>query len=131
MAQKLYARLLAMTLVECVEDITQLLGKEFRKSLDKAIAKNDHKQKLNPIVKALTEFKKKARTRSSRHTQHCRRTQDQDAGTSVIYHQQNRSKNITKPIFRICGIAFTIHHNDDRGNDWHGCRVESRFKAYK
>ena len=57
--KKLYARLLAMTLVECVEDITQLLGKEFRKSLDKAIAKNDHKQKLNPIVKALTEFKKK------------------------------------------------------------------------
>jgi len=57
--KKLYARLLAMTLVECVEDITQLLGKEFRLSLDKAIAKNDYKQKLNPIVKALIEFKKK------------------------------------------------------------------------
>ena len=57
--KKLYARLLAMTLVECVEDITQLLGKEFRQNLDKAITKNDYKQKLNPIVKALTEFKKK------------------------------------------------------------------------
>jgi hypothetical protein len=57
--KKLYARLLAMTLVECVEDITQLFGKEFGQSLDKAIAKNDYKQKLNPIVKALTEFKKK------------------------------------------------------------------------
>jgi len=48
-----------MTLVECVEDTTQLLGKEFRQNLDKAITKNDYKQKLNPIVKALTEFKKK------------------------------------------------------------------------
>jgi hypothetical protein len=57
--KKLYARLLAMTLVECVEDTTQLLGKEFRQNLDKAITKNDYKQKLNPIVKALTEFKKK------------------------------------------------------------------------
>jgi hypothetical protein len=57
--KKLYARLLAMTLVECVEDITQLFGKEFRQSLDKAITKNDYKLKLNPIVKALIEFKKK------------------------------------------------------------------------
>ena len=57
--QKLYARLLAMTLFESVEDITQLLGKEFRKNLDRAITKNDYKQKLNPIVKALNGFKNK------------------------------------------------------------------------
>ena len=57
--KKLYARLLAMTLVESVEDIAQLLGKRFRENLDKAMTSGDYKQKLNPIVKNLTEFKKK------------------------------------------------------------------------
>jgi hypothetical protein len=53
---RLYGRLLAMTLVECVEDIPTVLGKKFRESLRAVIADDSRRQRISAITKGLSEF---------------------------------------------------------------------------
>lgn len=55
----LYARLLAMTMLECVEDLPAVLGKKFRKSLASVVPDDGHRQRLSKITKRLSDFRKR------------------------------------------------------------------------
>ena len=54
----LYGRLLAMTMLECVEDIPQVLGKEFRSALFSIDSDAAKKTQLNNFISQLTNFRK-------------------------------------------------------------------------
>jgi len=53
-----YGRLLAMTMLECVEDIPQVLGKEFRNALFTLDSDAAKKARLNNFVSQLANFRK-------------------------------------------------------------------------
>jgi hypothetical protein len=56
---KLYGRLLAMTMLECVEDIPTVLGREFRDSLAATVADDIHRQRISKFSKSLSDFRKR------------------------------------------------------------------------
>ncbi|MGA2242194.1 MAG: hypothetical protein ABSH11_09160 [Verrucomicrobiota bacterium] len=121
--KKLYARLLAMTLVESVEDIAQLLGKRFRDNLDKATTGGDYKQKLNPIVKNLTEFKIK-HERALREIRNIAAAhRDQDAKHQLATINKVDPKILTNLAFEFVGLLspFTklmTNLMNDMGKQW-------------
>jgi len=55
---RLYGRLLAMTMLECVEDLPAVLGKRFRASVVGIVPNAPHLQRLSDITKRLSEFRK-------------------------------------------------------------------------
>jgi hypothetical protein len=55
---RLYGRLLAMTMLECVEDIPTVLGKRFRESLRTLVSNERQRQRISVITKSLSEFRK-------------------------------------------------------------------------
>ena len=55
---RLYARLLAMTMLECVEDVPQVLGKSFRNALNKLAPQSQHLTALCTVSKTLSDFRK-------------------------------------------------------------------------
>jgi len=54
----LYGRLLAMTMIECVEDIPQVLGKDFRNALSSVDSDAEKKKRLNEFTSRLADFRK-------------------------------------------------------------------------
>jgi hypothetical protein len=56
---RLYGRLLAMTMLECVEDIPAVLGKKFRNSLAVVALDISHQQRVANISKSLSDFCKR------------------------------------------------------------------------
>lgn len=56
---RLYARLLAMTMLECAEDLPTVLGKGFRKSLAAVVPDDRHRQRLSEITSRLSDFRKR------------------------------------------------------------------------
>ena len=85
-ASRLYARLLAMTMLEFVEDVPQVLGKRFRESL-KAVAPADvHSKRVSGITKQLSDFRKKHETllRQIRRISAAHRDHDANLLLSVI-----------------------------------------------
>lgn len=57
--RKLSARILAMTLVECVEDTAQILGKNFRIAADAIFNESEHFQKIDLIRRKIAMFRRK------------------------------------------------------------------------
>lgn len=57
--RKLNARILAMSLAECIEGTSQVLGKQFQNTVSIAFNGNVHLQELQIIRKKLTTFRKK------------------------------------------------------------------------
>ena len=57
--ERLYARLLAMTMLECAEDLPAVLGKKFRESLVAVVPGDPHRQRLSKISKHLSNFRKR------------------------------------------------------------------------
>ena len=55
---RLYGRLLAMTMLECVEDIPAVLGKSFRESLAAVVSAQVHLKRVSEISKNLSDFRK-------------------------------------------------------------------------
>ncbi|MBI5384319.1 MAG: hypothetical protein HZA90_06485 [Verrucomicrobia bacterium] len=55
---RLYARLLAMTMLECVEDIPAVLGKSFRQALTNVVTDRVHLQQISKMTGALSDFRK-------------------------------------------------------------------------
>ena len=66
---RLYARLLAMTMLECAEDLPAVLGKKFRQSLAAVVPDDRHRRRLSEITKRLSDFRK----RHERELRHIRR----------------------------------------------------------
>jgi len=58
-ARLLFSRQLALTLIEAAEDVPQVLGKNFRLSLNSAISDDGYLSRLNSIAKGLSSFKRK------------------------------------------------------------------------
>lgn len=56
---RLYARLLAMIMLECAEDLPSVLGKGFRKSLAAVVPDDRHRQRLSEITRRLSDFRKR------------------------------------------------------------------------
>jgi hypothetical protein len=56
---RLYGRLLAMTMLECVEDIPAVLGKKFRNSLAVVVLDVSHQSRVAFISKSLSDFCKR------------------------------------------------------------------------
>jgi hypothetical protein len=54
----LYGRLLAMTMVECVEDIPQVLGKDFRNALFSVDSDAEKKKRLKEFTSQLIDIRK-------------------------------------------------------------------------
>jgi hypothetical protein len=55
----LFARFLALILIEGAEDLPQVLGRQFRDALTKTVADQRYLQRLNSLAKILSEFKRK------------------------------------------------------------------------
>ena len=58
-AQLLFGRQLALTLIEGAEHVPQILGKNFRLSLNSVISDDTYLLRLNSIAKGLSNFKRK------------------------------------------------------------------------
>jgi hypothetical protein len=56
---RLYARLLAMTMLECAEDLPAVLGKKFRDSLAVVVPDDRHRERLSKITSDLSDFRKR------------------------------------------------------------------------
>jgi hypothetical protein len=56
---RLYGRLLAMTMLECVEDIPAVLGKNFRESVAALVSDAAHLRRLSEITKSLSDFRRR------------------------------------------------------------------------
>ena len=84
--QRLYGRLLAMTMLECVDDVPTVLGKEFRKSLSAVMSDDMHRQRTNRVSGKLTDFRKRheRRLRSIRQIAAAHRDHDPNLITKVI-----------------------------------------------
>ena len=74
---RLYGRLLAMTMFECVDDIPTVLGKDFRTSLESLGVHPSSRQGLSAVTKGLSMFRKshesflsRIRTISAAHRDH-------------------------------------------------------------
>ena len=55
---RLYGRLLAMTMLECVEDVPSVLGKRFREALRGLVSDPVQHERISGITKRLSEFRK-------------------------------------------------------------------------
>ncbi len=55
--QNLNARLLAMTMLECVDDLPQLCGREFRQAVADLTFADDLRGKLDIILKEMNKFR--------------------------------------------------------------------------
>jgi hypothetical protein len=56
---RLYGRLLAMTMLECAEDVPAVLGRDFRASLAAVVPEAPHLRRISDITKSLSEFRKR------------------------------------------------------------------------
>jgi hypothetical protein len=83
---RLYGRLLAMTMLECVEDIPAVLGKRFREALRTLVSDPLQHQRVSTITKSLSEFRKgnEAELRHVRHVAAAHRDHNVDAQLQVI-----------------------------------------------
>lgn len=82
---RLYARLLAMTMLECAEDLPTVLGHKFRKSLE-AVARDEHRQRLSGITRQLSGFRKRheSELKNIRHIAAAHRDHDPNRLMGVI-----------------------------------------------
>ena len=94
--ERLYARLLAMTMLECVEDLPFVLGKKFRNSLATVVPNNEHKQRLSKITSDLSAFK----NRHERELRHIRQIaaahRDHDPNVLISLIEQLDTKKLMK-----------------------------------
>ena len=83
---RLYGRLLAMTMVECVEDIPAVLGKRFRESMRLVVSGDLQRERIIAISKSLSEFRKRneAELRNVRRTAAAHRDHNVNVQFDVI-----------------------------------------------
>src|SRR5438874_7120926 len=83
---RLYGRLLAMTIVECVEDIPAVFGKQFRKSLQSVVPDDTQRQRISASCKSLSEFRQRndAELRYVRHAAAAHRDHNVNVQLEVI-----------------------------------------------
>jgi nitrate reductase NapAB chaperone NapD len=55
---RLYARLLAITMLECTEDLPDVLGKKFRDALAAVVIEKEPKERISTVSRALSNFRK-------------------------------------------------------------------------
>jgi len=94
--ERLYARLLALTMLECVEDLPVILGKKFRNSLAAVVPNNEYKQRLSKISSNLSAFK----NRHDRELRHIRQIaaahRDHDPNVLISLIEQLDMKKLMK-----------------------------------
>lgn len=92
--RNLNARLLAMTLVECVEDIGSVLGKDFQNTASVILNGNKHLEELRLIRSSISEFRKDHERMLREIRNSAAAYRDKDADLQMVVINSTNAKNI-------------------------------------